>query len=86
MYTPWLLPLREIGYGPVRTEDSGLPAEAILALRRGQKIEAIKLTRTATGMGLKESKEAVEALLREDMAVREAFRSAKDPIANSRCR
>lgn len=38
-----------------------LPAAAIDALRRGNKIEAIKLHREATGEGLKESKDAVEA-------------------------
>lgn len=32
------------------------------ALRGGNKIEAIKLYREATGLGLKESKDAVEAL------------------------
>ena len=38
-----------------------LPATAVEALRRGNKIEAIKCYREATGEGLKESKEAVEA-------------------------
>lgn len=37
-----------------------LPPAAIAALERGNLIEAIKLTREATGLGLKESKEAVE--------------------------
>ena len=32
------------------------------ALRRGNKIEAIKLHREATGLGLKESKDAIESL------------------------
>lgn len=32
------------------------------ALRAGQKIEAIKLHRTATGLGLKESKDEIEAI------------------------
>ena len=35
------------------------------ALRRGNKIEAIKLYREATGSGLKEAKDAVEAMERE---------------------
>ncbi len=37
------------------------PAEALQALERGQMIEAIKRTREATGLGLKESKAAVDA-------------------------
>lgn len=43
-----------------RTEDA-LPAAAVAALERGNKIEAIKITREARGIGLKESKETVEA-------------------------
>lgn len=38
-----------------------LPANVLDALRRGQKIEAIKLLREQTGIGLKEAKDAVEA-------------------------
>lgn len=37
-----------------------LPAEAIAALSRGQLIEAIKIVRVATGLGLKEAKDLVE--------------------------
>jgi hypothetical protein len=44
--------------GPV-----ALPSDAISALSRGRLIEAIKATRLATGLGLKESKDAVEAYL-----------------------
>jgi ribosomal protein L7/L12 len=44
---------------------SGPPHGAIEGLiREGRKIEAIKLWREATGLGLKEAKEAVEALER----------------------
>jgi len=39
---------------------SELPEEVITAIRAGHKFAAIKLLRTRTGMGLKESKEAVE--------------------------
>lgn len=38
----------------------GLPVEALAALSRGQLIEAIKIVRTATGLGLKEAKDLVE--------------------------
>ncbi len=40
----------------------GLPASVVEALRRGNKIEAIKLLRGHTGLGLKEAKDAIEAL------------------------
>lgn len=39
---------------------SGVPSAALEALRAGNKIEAIKLYREATGAGLKEAKEAIE--------------------------
>jgi hypothetical protein len=40
----------------------GAPPGVVEALRGRNKIEAIKLYREATGLGLKESKDAVEAL------------------------
>lgn len=40
-----------------------LPGEVIVAIQQGQKIQAIKLLREAKGMGLKESKDAVDAYL-----------------------
>jgi ribosomal protein L7/L12 len=44
---------------------NALSAEVQDALQRGQKIEAIKLYRQATGVGLKEAKDAVEAAERD---------------------
>jgi ribosomal protein L7/L12 len=41
-----------------------LPPEALQALARGQQIEAIRLLREATGLGLKEAKDAIDAHLR----------------------
>ena len=38
----------------------GLPAEALVALAAGHKIEAIRITREALGVGLKEAKQAVD--------------------------
>ena len=38
-----------------------LPLEVIAALQRNEKIEAVRLMREQTGLGLKEAKEAVEA-------------------------
>lgn len=48
---------------------SALPAAAIEALRQGNKIEAIKLVCVECDLGLKESKDAVEAYLREQPAL-----------------
>ncbi len=42
---------------------SAIPAAAIAELERGHLIGAIKLVRLETGLGLKESKELVEAYL-----------------------
>jgi ribosomal protein L7/L12 len=39
----------------------------VAAISRGQKIEAIKLYREATGLGLAESKDAVEAMETQDL-------------------
>ena len=43
------------------TAETGLPDKVVDALRRGDKIEAIKLLREQTGVGLKQAKDAVEA-------------------------
>nr|WP_314370802.1 50S ribosomal protein L7/L12 [uncultured Acinetobacter sp.] len=42
-----------------------MPLEALAALRAGQLIDAIKITRQKTGLGLKESKDLVERYLKE---------------------
>ena len=42
---------------------SNFPAQAVAALRSGDKIAAIKYYRNANGVGLKEAKDAVEAHL-----------------------
>ena len=43
------------------TTEPGLPAPVIEALRRGNKVEAIKLLRQQNGLGLKEAKDIVDA-------------------------
>ena len=43
----------------------GLETEVLAILESGRKIQAIKLYRERTGVGLKEAKEAVEALAQE---------------------
>lgn len=51
------------GLHPIHVQPSGAPEEqALTLLRAGKKIEAIKLWRERTGKGLKDSKDAVEAL------------------------
>ena len=51
--------------GPVSsTQRPILPPKVLEALRSGNKIEAIKLVRERTGLGLKESKDLVERLQR----------------------
>jgi len=42
-----------------------LPPSVLDALRRGETIEAIRLLREATGLGLKEAKDRVDAYQRE---------------------
>ena len=43
------------------TPNLPLPPKVLEALRRGQMIEAIKLLRASTGLGLKEAKDWVDA-------------------------
>jgi len=60
----------------------GLPAEALAALSRGQLIEAIKIVRAASGLGLKEAKDLVERYRDEQTPVRdEAMRAKLEGIA-----
>ncbi len=47
------------------SEGAEWEADVLTLASRGKKIEAIKLYREATGVGLKEAKEAVEALMSE---------------------
>ena len=42
-------------------EDPPISEAVIAAIQRGRKIDAIKILRAETGLGLKEAKEAVEA-------------------------
>ncbi len=46
------------------TQQPAIPAEAVNALEKGDLIEAVKLTRNHNGIGLKESKSAVDAYIR----------------------
>ncbi len=47
---------------PVAPPANQMPASVMAALQTGNKIEAIKLLREQTGLGLKEAKDAVEGI------------------------
>lgn len=57
-----------------------LPEAAITALGRNRLIEAIKITRAATGLGLKESKDAVESYLLMNPALKEQIDATRVSI------
>jgi ribosomal protein L7/L12 len=58
------------------TLGSDIPSEAIGALYQGRLIDAIKVTREKTGLGLKDSKDAVEAHLARNPTTNQRFRAA----------
>lgn len=64
------------GRVPNRAEGSPIPLNALASLHQGQFVEAIKHTREATGLGLKEAKEAVEGYLANHPGIEEQFRVA----------
>lgn len=53
-----------------------LPPDALSALSQGRLIDAIKATRLATGLGLKEAKEAVEAYLAQHPNLNRQYQEA----------
>jgi len=63
-----------------------IPLEAVAALHRGNKIEAIKLVREEQGLGLKEAKDLVEQFLRNDPAVQASFAQVKAQSGGSALR
>ena len=60
-----------------------LSAEAIAALRRGNKIEAIKLVRVERSLGLKEAKDAVEDYLSGQPDLQSALADAQGEAKRS---
>ncbi len=52
-----------------------IPSNAIAALEQGNKVEAIKIVRSAKGLGLKESKDLVEEYLRNDPGLEQRFKT-----------
>jgi ribosomal protein L7/L12 len=57
----------------VGLHDGKLPLEAALALRRGNKIEAIRIVRREANLDLKDSKDAVDAAIASDPALQANF-------------
>lgn len=55
---------------------SSMPADAVAFLHEGNLIGAIRRLREATGLGLKESKTAVEQYLKANPLIHEQFREA----------
>ncbi len=52
---------------------SEIPSEAVAALEQGNKIEAIKIVRIATGLDLKNSKDLVETYLRDHQDLQQRY-------------
>jgi ribosomal protein L7/L12 len=57
--------------GEMESQRTDLPAEAIDALWRGNKIEAIKILRRARNLDLKGAKDKVEEYLKNNPALRQ---------------
>jgi ribosomal protein L7/L12 len=58
-------------------ENVGLPPMALEALRKGNKIEAIKIVRVESNIGLKEAKDRVEDYVLHDPVLRQALPKAQ---------
>jgi len=58
-----------------------LPAQAVAALSRGSKIEAIKAVREASHVGLKEAKEIVEDYVDRHPAMKSRMAAANAQLA-----
>ena len=57
-------------------ENVEFPLDAIASLHQGNLIEAIRITREKTGLGLKESKDAVERHLAQNPNINQLFQTA----------
>jgi ribosomal protein L7/L12 len=60
-----------------------LPPEAIDALQRGNKIEAIKLVREAKRLDLKDAKDKVDDYVKNDPVLQQKFASAQAETTGS---
>jgi hypothetical protein len=52
---------------------AAIPVAAVVALQEGNKIQAIKLVREATGLGLKQANDLTSAYIASDPALQEKF-------------
>jgi ribosomal protein L7/L12 len=59
------------------------PPEAISALQRGNKIEAIKLVREAQKLDLKDAKDRVDDYVKNDPVLQQKFASAQAETTSS---
>ena len=60
-----------------------LPPEAIAALQRGNKIEAIKIVREASKLDLKDAKDKVDDYVKNDPVLKQKFASAQAETTGS---
>ena len=60
-----------------------LPSEAISALQRGNKIEAIKIVREAEKLDLKDAKDRVDDYVKNDPVLQQKFASAQAETTGS---
>ncbi len=60
-----------------------LPSEAISALQRGNKIEAIKIVREASKLDLKDAKDRVDDYVKNDPVLQQKFASAQAETTSS---
>ena len=67
----------------MREHSEALPPEAIAALQRGNKIEAIKLVRKASNLGLKDAKDRVDDYVQNDPVLQQKFASAQAETTGS---
>lgn len=59
------------------TRPSTIPPEALQALQQGNFILAVKITRQQTGLGLKESKDLLDAYLVQHPSVQQQIQGAR---------
>lgn len=65
---------------PADEDEVSIPRDAMTAADRGNVIEAIRIVREATGLGLVEAKDAVEAHLQETQVVHPGDSSVEIPM------
>ena len=63
----------ESGGNKINQSTNSVSERALNFLRQGKKIDAIKVVREETGLGLKDSKELIEKVIEENSEVKELF-------------